>query len=621
MTDSAEKKNRFLASAKVVWRVLQYARPYWQLASISGVLIFLSAGAALLQPWPLQILIDNVLENKPLAPILASLLGRLAEDRLYLLFFAVGSQLGVHLLLNGLKVASSYVDTRIEQHIVLDFRSDLFQHAQKLSLAYHDRKGGGAKVFAINFQARSAAGLVMTVPTLAKNVLMVIGMVWIIFWIDSTLALLALTIVPFLYYSIGYYTSRIEDRVRKVRNMEGQTLSIINEAMSMLRVIVAFGRESYEYTRFRQQGERALDARVGLTIRQTIFSLVVNMMTVICTAAVLGFGAYRVLQDQLTVGQLLVVMAYIGFVYGPLQAISGAAGSIHEQLVKLAISFDLLDTVPDIQDAPDAIPLATAKGHVVFQNVHFNYAGRSDTLRNLSFEAQPGQVVGIVGPTGAGKTTLVSMIPRFYDPGEGRILLDSKDVRKLTLKSLRGHISIVHQEPLLFSGSIADNIRYGRLEAGEDEIVQAAKDAKIHDFVFQLPKQYATEVGERGVQLSGGERQRISVARAFLKNAPILILDEPTSAVDTKTEAVILEALERLMAGRTTFIVAHRLSTLRNADLILVLDRGELVEQGTHDELLTREGLYWQLHAVQTKRKPARELKERVPQPHTAAGG
>jgi ATP-binding cassette, subfamily B, bacterial len=339
---------------------------------------------------------------------------------------------------------------------------------------------------------------------------------------------------------------------------------------------------------------------VRITVRQTVFSLAVNATTALGTAIVLGYGASLVLGNRLTVGELLIVVAYIGSVYKPLEAISGTIGGLQDQLVNLALALDLLDKQPDIVDAPGAVTIGRARGFVQFQGVGFHYHGRVDTLADISFDAVPGQAIAIVGATGAGKSTLVSLLPRFYDPITGRIVLDGVDIQSLTLRSLRDQISLVLQEPLLFSSSVIDNIRYGRLDASVAEIVDAARAANAHEFIMNLPHGYETTIGERGAQLSGGERQRIAIARAFLKDAPILILDEPTSSIDSKTEAVILDALDRLMSGRTTFVVAHRLSTLRAVDLILVLDRGRIVERGTHEELLARRGIYRQLYDAQT---------------------
>ena len=455
-------------------------------------------------------------------------------------------------------------------------------------------------IYVINGMGSAAPSLVMTVLPLVQSVFTLVGMFWIALKLDRTLALTSLVIVPFLFYSVRYYTRHIQHPIYRVRMMEGDALSIVHEAISMLRVIVAFGRERHEYRRFRDQGERAIEARVKLTVRQTVFSLVVNTTTAAGSAMVLGLGAYHVMLHRLTVGELMVVISYVASVYSPLQSISSTVGSLQDQFVNLAMAFDLLDTAPDIQDSPGAVPLKLAAGRVTFEHVQFSYKTRVGTLKDITFEAAAGGVVALVGPTGAGKTTLASLLPRFYDATSGRILLDGVDIRHLTLASLRAQISIVLQEPLLFSTTIAENIRYGKLDATMEEVVEAAKAANADDFINALPEQYESMVGERGAQLSGGERQRIAVARAFLKNAPILILDEPTSSIDSKTEAVILEALERLMLGRTTFMIAHRLATVRHADQILVLNHGRLVQRGTHSELMRQEGLYKQLYDLQT---------------------
>jgi ABC-type multidrug transport system fused ATPase/permease subunit len=588
-------------------RVLHYVRPYWHLAAISIVLLILGSLVSVLAPLPMKFIIDSVVGEEPLPPFLASVLDGLANNRYTLLVIIVVAGLGIRLWEHGLSVLDSYVNTKLDLNMALDFRSELFQHLQRLSLAFHERRRAGMTMY-VNMMGEAPATLVMAIPGLAQSVLTLVFMFWITCRLDAHLALLSLVVVPFLYYSVGYYVKRIQTRLWEVKMLEGVAFAIIHEAVSMLRVIIAFGRESYEHRRFRDQTKQAVDARLKLTVRQTLFAMAVDLTTGIGIALVLGFGAYHVLQDlgnppgeRFTIGDLTMILYYVTMVYKPLETISTTVGSLQDVLVNLKITFDLLDTEPDIKDAPDAINIEQSRGHIVYEGVSFNYMSRVETLKNISFEAKPGQVIAIVGPTGAGKTTLISLLPRFYDLKQGRILLDGKEIQQLTLKSLRQQISIVLQEPLLFSGTILENIRYGRLEATMDEVVEAAKAANAHDFIMALPNQYETELGERGVQISGGERQRIAVARAFLKDAPILILDEPTSSVDSKTETVILDALDRLMVGRTTFLIAHRFSTIRNADRILVLNDGQLVEEGTHDDLMQHEGLYKQLRDLQTR--------------------
>jgi ABC-type multidrug transport system fused ATPase/permease subunit len=428
--------------------------------------------------------------------------------------------------------------------------------------------------------------------------------------------------VPFIYYSTGYYAKRIEPQLVNVRRMEGKSLSITHEAMSMLRVIIPFAREPYEHSRFRNQGETAVDARVNLTVRQTLFATVINVITGAGTALVLFFGAYQIIQGKLSGGSLLVMMSYVAAAYSPLQQISATFTSLQEQFVGLRGALALLDAKPEIEEAPGAYNIGRVRGSISFEGVHFSYQKKGvDTLKDISFEVQPGQRVAIVGPTGAGKTTLVNLITRLHDPQQGHILLDGIDIRKLTLRSLRENISTVIQEPLLFASSIADNICYGRLDASMEEVKAAAKAANAHEFIMRKPRKYGTKLGERGATLSVGERQRITIARAFLKDAPILILDEPTSSVDSRTEALILSSLERLMVGCTTFMIAHRLSTIRNADVILVLDDGRVVEQGTHDDLLRRGGLYKQLHSAQTGQAQRKKRPGRFQEQHSSKQG
>jgi ATP-binding cassette subfamily B protein/subfamily B ATP-binding cassette protein MsbA len=584
-------------------RVFPYLRRYWPLAGLSVGLMLVAVVISLAEPWPMAFLVDSVLGQHAITGTVAGTFGR---DPHMLIIVAALFGLVLALASNCLSVLTEYVNTKLDCRLRLDFRRDLFQRAQQLSLSYHDTHRAGYFAQNINTHTTALGRIVVEIPALVQSVLTLLGMFLIALRLDPLLALLSLAVVPFIYYSTVFYAKHIEPRLIKTRDAEGLSLSVVHESMAMLRVILAFRREDHELRRFTDQAEHAIGLRVGITVKQTLYSLAVNVITAAGTALVLGFGAAHVLAHRLTVGELLVMMGYIASVYRPLQTISYTMGAWQEQLVDFWLALELLDTEPEITERPGAVALDRVEGHVTFDAVSFAYPSRTQTLGDVSFDAPAGSVIALVGPTGAGKSTLVNLIPRLYEAGDGRVLVDGHDVRDLTLDSLRQNVAVVLQEPLLFLASIADNILYGRLEATMDEIVEAAKQANAHDFIAALPNGYDTKLGERGAMLSGGERQRICIARAFLKDAPILILDEPTSSIDSRTEGVILAALDRLMAGRTTFIVAHRLSTIGRATGILVLDGGRLVEQGTHDELVAAGGLYRALWEAQTgRRSPA----------------
>ncbi len=602
-------RKRARAGAWELWkslpRVRPYLRPYRRLLIGVILLTVLTAVLGLAEPWPLAVILSQVLSEENPSGIVKFLFGSDPTTWIVLVSMVTARFL-IIAVGNGFTVLSHYFGSKGEQNMVMDLRSDLFAHVQRLSFTFHDQRQTGALMSQINLQAASVGNIVMVVPPILEASLTLVGMLVIATLIDWQLALLSLLIVPFLYWSFGTYGSRIVPRLQKVQELEWRSLSIVHEAMAMLRVIVSFGREDHEHRRFREQGQTAVDERVKLTVSQSLYTLWVQTATAAGTSLVLGVGAWHVIQGKISIGELIVLMTYIASVYKPLEQISTTVGMIHEELVQFNASLSLLDTDPEVKEKPDAIQLETARGHLMASGVSFSYQGRSETLADISLEALPGERIAVVGHTGAGKSTLMSLLIRFYDPPAGKIEIDGVDIRDLKLASLREQISVVLQDPLLFSGTIEENIRYGKLEASPEDVRDAARAANAHDFIEGLPAGYETMLGERGAQISGGERQRICVARAFLKDAPILILDEPTSSIDSRTEGVILDALDDLMEGRTSFMIAHRLSTVRHADQILVMDHGRIVERGTHEELLRHGDVYRQLHEAQTRERRRR---------------
>jgi ATP-binding cassette subfamily B protein len=562
---------------KIIRRLFSQARPYW--AHVAGIFLIglLATPLALLLPVPLKIAVDSVVGSDPLPAILAFLIpGSIAKSKFALLIMAVGMQVLVVLLIHVQSLGSYVFQTYTGERMTLNFRESLFRHVQRLSFSFHDARGTADSIYRIQYDAPSIQYIIIygMIPIFSAG-LTFLSMIYVTARINFQLSLVALTVSPFLFFLSRAYIVRMRGKYRNIKEMQSHMLNIVQEVMTAFRVVKAFGREESEQERFKRHSGKTIRARVWLSFIEGSYGLVINMSIALGTAAVLFIGIRNVQAGALTLGELLMVLAYLAQLYGPLRLVSDKISSLQDSLASAQRSFELLDEIPDVVELPHAQPLRRARGDVEFRDVSFAYDKENPILCDLSFRIPPGTRVGIAGKTGAGKTTLVSLLTRFYDCDSGSILLDGVDIRRYRLADLRNQFAIVLQDPVLFSTSIAENISYARSGAGKEEVMEAAKAANAHEFIAHLPEGYETLVGERGMRLSGGERQRIALARAFLKDAPILILDEPTSSVDTETEASILEAMDRLMEDRTTFTIAHRLNTLRNCELTLVIEDGK----------------------------------------------
>jgi ATP-binding cassette subfamily B protein len=559
-------------------RLVRQARPYWLHLAAIFLLSLLAAPLALLTPLPIKIAVDSVIGSRPIPRFLDVLLpADVASSKSAVLLLACSLVVTIALLLYLQGLASSLLRTYTGEKLVLAFRGQLLNHVQRLSLSYHDSQGASDSTYRIQYDAPAIQWILIDgiVPFITASFTL-IGMIYITARIDLQLALVALVISPVFFLVSRAYSRRLRREWREVKKLESSALSVVQEVLAAVRVVKAFGQEDREQERFVRHASQGVWARIRVAFAGGGFGFLVGLTIAIGTATVLFIGTRHVQEGSLTLGELLVVMAYLSQLYGPLETIGKKAVDMQASLAGAERAFSLLDEAPDVTERPNARPLAHAKGAIAFRQVSFAYDKNRPVLHDISFDIDAGTRVGIVGTTGAGKTTLVSLLTRFYDPTTGQLLLDGIDLCDYKLADLRNQFAIVLQEPVLFSTSIGENIAYARPDASYRDIVAAAKAANAHEFIVRLPQGYETQVGDRGMRLSGGERQRIALARAFLKDAPILILDEPTSSVDTKTESAIMEAMERLMHGRTTFIITHRHSTLKNCELLLVMENGRL---------------------------------------------
>jgi ATP-binding cassette, subfamily B, bacterial len=572
-----DKKKR--SNSELYRRLFLEVRPYC--LRLGGLLLvtLLSTPLSLLTPLPLKIVVDSVIGSHPLPPFLqAALPDALTSSSNAIFIFVIILTIGVALLSGLQRLTSSLLRTYTGEKLTLAFRTKLFRHVQRLSVSYHDTRGTADSTYRIQYCAPGIQWLAVdgVIPFIATG-LTVLGMIYIIVVLDWQLAVVAVAISPVLYIGARTFNPRLRNQWGQITHFDSSAFSVVQEALSALRVVKAFGQEEREQERFVRHSSESFLARVRAAWSEGGFGLLVAITTATGTAAVLFLGVHHVQSGTLTLGELMLVMAYLTQLFGPLASLGDMAVLAQRSLASAERAFALLDESADVIEKKNGTPISHAAGGVSFRDVCFAYNGDNPVLSGISFEIKPGTRVGIMGMTGGGKSTLVSLLTRFHDPTQGQILLDGVDLRDFKLAHLRNQFGIVLQESILFSTSIAENIAYARPDASEHEIVEAAKAANAHEFITRLSEGYNTLVGERGMQLSGGQRQRIALARAFLKNAPILILDEPTSSIDIKTEREIIEVMERLSVGRTVFIIAHRLSTLKHCDLLLGIEKGRVV--------------------------------------------
>jgi ATP-binding cassette subfamily B protein/subfamily B ATP-binding cassette protein MsbA len=578
----------------VPW-MLSYLRPYRRPVLVLSVLLLLEIVLGALQPWPLALAIDHVMQGRPFGLAFADRwMNALAGDsRILPLVIIVAAGVVLQVTNQFVSAYGTQVQVDTGQRMVYDLRYKLLQHLQSLGLHHHITTNTADAVYRVDVDAYAIENLVMSgLFPLATSVITLIVMFVILLRIDVTVALLSLTVVPFLFLCLRFYMKTLVNREERTKELESKLLERLYETFAAIRLVKSFAREPYESDRYARAGRETMSARIAITWQQSLFSVIVTTITIVGTALVLIVGGERVITREMSVAELLVVIAYLGAVYGPLSSIAHTTGQLQGAIAGANRVRKMFAIVPETVDAPGAIAASGVTGNIKFEGVGFTYPDGTNVLHDIDFEAKRGEMVALVGLTGAGKTTLVSLIPRFYDASVGRVLIDGVDVRQYQLRGLREKIAIVLQDPVLFSGTIAENLRYGRLDATREEIEAAARAAHAHDFIVRLAKGYDTEIAEAGASLSGGERQRLSVARAILKDAPMLILDEPTSSLDAISEEIVFSALRRLRTGRTTVVIAHRLSTIRDADRILVLDGGRIAAQGHHDELLRSSVLY-----------------------------
>ncbi len=588
--------------------------PHWRALTVALIAVLGETLTDVLEPWPIKIVIDNLLQSKRppvwLGKIVSGLFG---PGQLAILNFAVAAVAAIAMVGAASTYIEKYLTTSAGQWVSHDLRRMLYDHIQRLSLAEYDETRTGDLITRVTSDIEAIRDYINSALLgMLVNILTLIGMIGVMFYINWRFTLIALSIAPVLFLVVYYFTRRIKKASVAVRKKESELVSFVEEVLTSVRVVKAFAREDYEMQRFESQSRENVEIALQARSLKAKLTPIVEAIVAAGTCLVLAYGARLALAGEISAGVLIVFLLYLGKMYKPMRELSKMTDTLSRAVVGYERIQEVLDIESRVRDLPGARRAPRFRGKIEFENVDFSYNGESPVLKAISFKIEPGQVAALVGPSGTGKTTIISLIPRFYDPRAGRVRIDGVDVRRVTLKSLRDQISFVLQETVLFRASVWENIAYGKPDASRQEIIRAAQAANAHEFIEKMQEGYDTLVGERGMTLSAGQRQRIAIARAVIRNTPILILDEPTSGLDAASEQAVFEALSRLMKGRTSVVIAHHLGTIRHADIILVVKDSEIVEQGRHEELLAAGGLYDELYRIQTSEAEERTEEQPV---------
>ena len=588
-------------------RIRSLLRPHWKTLILALIAVLIEGAADLLEPWPVKIIFDYVIGSKPMPEWLAdSASFAFGNGKTALLHFTAIAVVAIAIIGAFSSYAEKYLTTSVGQRVMHDLRRTVYNHIQKLSLSYHDQQKTGDLIGRVTSDIDAVQDFISSALLgILVNVLMIAGMLAVMFYLNWRFTLIALSVAPLLFLVVYSFTHRIKKATRAVRKKESDVLSMVQESLSAIRIIKAFAREPYEVQRFEKESLENVEMVLRARSIKAKLAPIVDVIVAAGTCLALWYGAQLVIAGTLTPGALLVFLLYLGKMYKPMRDLSKMTDTVSKADVGFERIREILNTEAQVRNLPRARPAPQFRGEIEFEHVCFDYGDGRPALEDVNLKIEQGQFAAIVGSTGGGKSTLISLIPRFYDPLSGRVKIDGQDIRNFKLRSMRQQISFVLQDTLLFRAPIWQNIAYGNPEASRDQIIHAARLANADEFIGRMPEGYDTMVGERGVTLSGGQRQRIAIARAIIRNSPILILDEPTSGLDAESEELVFDALRHLMQGKTSIVVAHRLATITRADIIFVIKEGRIIEQGTNSELLAREGVYAQLHQIQFRQEEA----------------